>query len=145
MFLTDIANSGTIPAMDKMLAFTEARHKMLLENIANIDTPYYKTKQLDPEPFQASLREAIDERKETRSSNLNMSDGEQWRTTDGGRLKITPTEEPVENILFHDRTNARVEKQMSMLAENAMMHQTMSEMLRGRYEGILKAIRGRVS
>jgi flagellar basal body rod protein FlgB len=74
-----------------------------------------------------------------------MSDGEQWRTTDGGRLKITPTEEPVENILFHDRTNARVEKQMSMLAENAMMHQTMSEMLRGRYEGILKAIRGRVS
>jgi flagellar basal body rod protein FlgB len=55
---------------------------------------------------------------------------------------MTPTTEPAENLLFHDHTNMRIEEQMAMLAENAMMHQTVTELLRGKFETMLKAIRG---
>ena len=145
MLLQKLVNGGAIPAMDKMLAFTQARHKMLVENVANADNPHYRTKQLDPKQFQASLREALDARKETRSPAFRMNDTRQFRQGDDGRLVVTPTPEPVENLLFHDGTNVRIERQMAMLGENAMMHEAVSELLRGKYQGMLKAIRGRVT
>ena len=41
MFFEGLVNRGSLPAMEKMLAFTEARHRVLTENIANVDTPGY--------------------------------------------------------------------------------------------------------
>ena len=43
MFLSDITNRGNIAVLGKLMAFAEARQKMLAENIANIDMPGYKT------------------------------------------------------------------------------------------------------
>jgi len=131
--------------MEKMLAFTQARHRMLSENVANVDTPGYKTRHLDAQAFQRALREALNGRAETRSAQFRIADTDQFRQDGEGRLVVTPTVEPAENILFHDRTNMRIEKQMAMMAENAMMHQAVTELLRARFEVLLKAIRGRVS
>jgi flagellar basal-body rod protein FlgB len=143
MFFADVVNCGTIPAMEKMLAFTQARHRMLTENVANADTPGYKTRHLDPRAFQRSLREALDTQRETRSSSFEIGPTEQFRQDESGRLSVTPAIEPAENILFHDKTNG-IERQMAMLAENAMMHQVMTELLQNRFNVLLEAIRGRV-
>lgn len=145
MFFHDVVNRGAGPAMEKMLAFTEARHRMLSENIANVDTPDYRTRHLDAGAFQRSLREALDTRERTRSRDFVLRPTGQVRQDAAGRLQVRPTHDPAENILFHDRTNIRIEKQMAMLAENAMMHQTTTELLRGRYEGLIAAIRGRMA
>jgi flagellar basal-body rod protein FlgB len=145
MFFSGMVNRGALPAMEKMLAFTQARHRMIAENVANVDTPGYRTQQLDAAAFQRSLREALDARTEERTATLEIAGTDQFRLDGAGRLRVTPTAEPAENILFHDRTNVRIENQMAMLAENAMMHETVSELLRGKFEGMLKAIRGRVA
>ena len=145
MFLADVVNSGTIPALEKMLSFVEQRHQVLVENIANIDTPNYKTRQLDTVKFQKSLRAAIDRRKETGSSNLELKGTRQFRQDAAGRLQVTPEEVPPENILFHDGTNQRVERQMALLAENGMMHQTMTQLLLDRFKVLNKAISGRIT
>jgi len=144
MFFVDVVNHGAMPVMEKMLAFTQARHRVLAENVANVDTPHYQTKHLDPQAFQAALREALDTRERTGSSDFRLRDTHEFRQDASGRLVVTPRVEPAENILFHDHTNGRIESQMAALAENAMMHQTMTELTRGKFEGLLKAIRGRV-
>lgn len=145
MFFADVVNRNGVPALEKMLAFTEARQKMLAENIANVDTPGYRTKHLDAAGFQKALRQAIETQEATGpSAELELKRTDEFKTDACGRLKVTPSEEPAENVLFHDGTNVRVEKQMAMMAENMMMHQTASEMLRGKFETMLKAIRGRV-
>lgn len=145
MFLADVVNSGTIPALEKMLSFVEQRQRVLVDNIANIDTPNYRTRQLDPARFQKSLREAIDRRKQTGSSALNLKRTPQFRQDAAGRLLVTPEEVPPENILFHDGTNQRVERQMALLAENGMMHQTITQLLQARFKGLNKAISGRIT
>ena len=145
MFFVDVVNNGTLPAMEKMLAFTEARHRMLTENVANIDTPYYTTQHLDPKAFQHALRDALDRRTETGSSEFRIEDTEQFGQDEWGQLVVSPSKEPAENILFHDHTNARIERQMAMMAENGMMHQVVSELLQSKFDGLLKAIRGRVA
>jgi flagellar basal-body rod protein FlgB len=145
MFFYDVVNHGAVPAMEKMLAFTEARQRMLSENVANIDTPGYRARQLDAEAFQGALREALDARKEAPSSAFRIEESREVGQDEAGRLVVTPTEEPAENILFHDRTNARIEKQMAEMAENGMMHEAVSQLLRDKFQGLLKAIRGRVA
>jgi flagellar basal-body rod protein FlgB len=128
-----------------MLAFTQARHQILTENVANADTPGYKARQVDAAAFQRSLREALTRQDRTRSPDLELKTGKQFRLDRDGRLAVTPTESPPENILFHDGTNIRIERQMAHLAENAMMHQATTEMLRGKFEGLMKAITGRAT
>lgn len=145
MYLRDVTNGGAIPAMEKMLAYTQARHRMLAENVANVDTPGYETRQLDAADFQRSLRAAIDRKKAGGEEELILEPTGEFAQDADGRLRVTPSTEPPENVLFQDQTNVRIERQMAMMAENALMHQTMTELLRTRFDGLLKAIRGRVS
>ena len=63
--IPSLFDSSTIPVLEQVVSFTQARHGVLAGNIANMDTPGYKTKQLDVAAFQQSLREAIVERKRT--------------------------------------------------------------------------------
>ncbi|MBI4578513.1 MAG: flagellar basal body rod protein FlgB [Planctomycetes bacterium] len=142
MFFNDVANSGSIPAMEAMLSFTQARHKMLAENIANIDTPGYRPRHLDPKAFQHALASAVRRRREDGLGELPIESTRQFEREKDGSIRFKPVEEPAENVLFHDQTNASVERQMSKLAENAMMHQTVTELLADKYGELMKAIRG---
>jgi flagellar basal-body rod protein FlgB len=144
MLFQDIANSESIPAMEKMLAYTQARHRMLVENIANVDTPGYKARQLDTRAFQRALRAAIDGQRQGAGS-LRLKDHAEFRQDAQGRMEVKPAAEPAENVLFHDQTNMRVERQMASLAENTLMHQMVADRLKGRFDQLMIAIRGRVS
>jgi flagellar basal-body rod protein FlgB len=144
MLFVSLVNSGPTPVLERMLSFTGARHRMLVENIANIDTPSYRTRQLDTKAFQKALGGAVD-RRSSRAEPLAIQGTRQFQQSSTGQLEVTPTEAPPENILFHDQTNMRVERQMAMLAENTMMHQIAADRLKGRYDELLSAIRGRVS
>ncbi len=144
MFLTEITSGGAFPMLEKTLAFTEARNNMLADNVANILTPGYRTKQLDVSSFQSALQEAAASRAE-RGGEFQLRETNELSADQAtGHLRVTPSERPVENLLFQDGTNARIERQMAMLAENTMMNQTAAELLQGRFDGLSKAIRGRV-
>src|SRR5262245_6736855 len=56
--ISNLIQRTSLPLVEAMVSFTEARHGVIAENIANIDTPGYRTKQLDPAAFQAELRKA---------------------------------------------------------------------------------------
>lgn len=144
MFLGSVTSGGAFPMLEKALAFTEARNKMLAENIANITTPGYRAKQLDVKSFQSALREAS-EKRASRDGRFEIGATEQFRPDELGHLDVSPTLEPPENLLFHDGTNARIELEMSNLAENTMANQVANELLRTYFAGLEKAIRGRVA
>ena len=131
-------------AMELMWSFTHQRHTMIAENVANWGVPGYKTKRVDAGAFQQELGRALKERSKEPGRPLRVRDGDQFHTDSKGQLKLTPTVRPADSILFHDGTNLSIDRQMSDLAENAMVHETVTTLLRGRYEGVRKAIRGRV-
>jgi flagellar basal-body rod protein FlgB len=139
VLMNDVVSGGVTPLLEKTLAFAGARHKMLATNIANITTPGYRAKQLDVKSFQSALRAAS----ESRGGELKMSSSKEVRIGSSGHLEVTPSEEPPENLLFQDGTNARIEKQMAMLAENTMVNQASAELLKIEFGQIDRAIRGR--
>ncbi|MBN1510838.1 MAG: hypothetical protein JXB13_02395 [Phycisphaerae bacterium] len=143
MFFENLINRGSMPVLVSTAAFTEERHRMIAENVANIGVPGYKTRQLDVKAFQKTLGRALDRRGTDPRNPFVLQGNRQVHTNERGEVVVTPAKRPVENLLFHDGTNLSIERQMSDLAENAMMHELTNTLLRTRYDGFHKAIRGR--
>jgi flagellar basal-body rod protein FlgB len=143
VLISSVVNNGLIPALDATLAFLNARLDVISENIANADTPGYRTKHLDAGAFQRALGQALERRDPRPGSPLKFSDTSEFHQNRDGKLVFTPSTEPQENLLFHDGSDMSIERQMKDLAETVMMHQTAVELLRGQYEGLKKAISGR--
>lgn len=144
MFLSQVTDGGATPALIKTMAFNESRLKVIADNVANSATPGYRAKQLDARAFQRALGRAMDSRGGDRTKPLVVQSGREVTTDENGRLKVRPTERPVDNVLFHDGTNLSLEREMADLAETGMMHQLAAELLRGNFDAYRKAIRGTV-
>ena len=54
--LSSLFQSSSLPVLEQVVNFTEARHGVLAGNIANLDTPGYKTRDLSPALFQQRLQ-----------------------------------------------------------------------------------------
>ena len=132
MFVSKMLNQDSQPVLEQMLQFTAARHKVLAENIANIDTPNYRQKDLSVERFQQVMRERLDKRESAPVGSVSFDDvnGELTNPNDG--------------ILFHDGNNRSAEQLMSEFAKNALMHNMAVEMLRKQYSMMEMALKERV-
>ena len=142
VFFSSLINRGATPALVATMSFSEARLRVAAENVANIHTPGYRAKQLDAGLFQHALRKALDEKGKDARKFLDVRAGRQVATQRDGTLEIQPQTRPIDNALFHDGTNLSLEREMAELAETGMMHDLAASLLRGRFEGMRKAIRG---
>lgn len=138
--------SGSMQAVERLVEFTGARHKVLTANIANFETPFYRARDLDTAAFQAGLRRAIDDRRRSGASpvegELKMNSTNQVRYSDDGTVFRPGFGN--DGIMFHDRTNDDIERTMQHLAENTMAHNTGLELLKNQFDLLKTAIRGRV-
>ena len=142
-----IFNSSSMPVVEKMVQFTGARHQVLTHNIANLSTPHFRPRDLDPRAFQAQLGKALAERRARAQGGglqepFRLKDTRQIRERAGG-LDVRP-EYLDENILFHDRNNRALERTMQNLAENTMAHTASLTFLSSEMELLQIAIRGRL-
>jgi flagellar basal-body rod protein FlgB len=108
--------STTIPILEQVVNFSQARHTVLAGNIANLGTPGYRARDLSVEDFQSRLREAIETRhKPTRSMSLG-------NRTDERTPAMASVAEDVETILYHDDSNVGMEHQVMEMVKNQMQH-----------------------
>ncbi|MCY2955398.1 MAG: flagellar basal body rod protein FlgB [Planctomycetota bacterium] len=126
-----MVNGSNTPLLEQVVQFAAARHKLIAEDIANVDTPGFRQKDLSIERFQEMLRERLGKR----------SAGDEWRRfEDVGREVANPER----GILFHDGNNRSMERLVSDLAKNAMMHNLAIELLRKQYMTMEMALKERV-
>jgi len=144
MLFESLLNRGSLPVLQQVMSFTEARHNVLANNISNMDTVGYKMKDLPAAEFFDSLSEAVERRKSGGAgARLEIQPTSNLSWDQNGNLQARPIE--VENnIMFHDRNNRFVEKQMSLMAKNAILHNMAAEMLKQQYDQLEMAIRGRL-
>ena len=86
---------------------------MLAGNIANVDTPGYRARDLSTAVFQQRLQEAI----ETRNSGSPVADD--LTSDDGQSLKLT---DAFETVLRHDDGKVSLEQQVAELTKNQMQY-----------------------
>jgi flagellar basal-body rod protein FlgB len=144
MFLTSITDRTVVHALSNTLAFNEARLKVIAENVANMQTPGYRARQVDEAGFRQALGEAVNAGRRDPGRPFRVSAEGVARTDEAGRLQVTPSERPPDNVLFHDGTNLSIEREMADLAKTGLLHEQAASLLRGHLDGLRKAIRGTV-
>ena len=136
-----LTNAGSLPVLERMFQFAGARHRLISNNIANFDTPYYRAQDVSPEAFQAQLGEAVDRRRDA-YGNLGGElefDSTDEVLVDAQGLRLDP--HPIgENILFHDQNDRDLERTMQALAENFMMFRAAADLMKHQHGTLMAAI-----
>ena len=135
--ISGIFDSTTIPALQEAMQFAQARHEVLAGNIANLDTPGYRVRDLSPEVFQERLKEAIEAR-ETR--NEPWSPGS--TSTPGDPLNRVS--ESMRSILYHDDSNVGIEQQVTEMTKNQFLHNVAISVMSSQFRLLQTAISERV-
>ena len=111
--ISDLFSSTTIPVLEQVVNFAQMRHQVLAGNIANLDTPGYRTRDLSTDAFQASLRQALETRDQQTTS---------YSPPDTALNPFAPVKAGLEGILRHDDDNVGLEQQLMEIAKNEMHH-----------------------
>lgn len=106
--------------ISRYMDLLSARQQLVASNIANADTPGYKTRDID---FAAEFRSALSES----SPSFHNS----------------PVAQDVTNLrVKNDGNNVDLDRESRLLAENAIRFQVASALLKGEIDDIRKAIQG---
>lgn len=116
----------TYNIIERSLQITKLRHGLIASNIANLDTPDYKAKEID---FDKALEDALEKRSVhmTRTHPLHFG--------------ITRSEALDCEISHAEQSSVNIDKEMSNLAENNLRYQTSIEALLRKFSGLKHAIR----
>ncbi len=146
MIFDKLFNKTQVPVLEKVMAFTEQRHKVLAHNIANASTPFYRRRDLDVEAFTKQLRGAIEQREMPgHSRRWEFDTSFTVGTDEAGFLRAkVERDRPSPGVMRHDRNTVDVQHEMAQLARNTMLHNAASELLRKQYDMLRTAISERV-
>ncbi len=129
-------NSTTVPVLEQVVSFAQSRHEVLAGNIANMDTPGYKIRDLSVETFQDELRDAIEARK------LSPEPWSPGLVESGDKLHSVA--ESMESILFHDESNVGLDKQVTEMLKNQSLHNMAIAIMSSQFQLLETAISERV-
>lgn len=155
--LPPLLGSTNTSLLKQVARFTERRQEVLAGNIANVDTPGYRMRDLPAEAFQTALQRAVAQSKTPRvvatdSPGLRypLSPGLQGATP--ARIEdlfpetlfkaVTPSEQP--GLTFQDANNRSIEHQFLEMTKNALRQQFAVQVLQGQYDQLQTVISERV-
>ncbi|MCB9060056.1 MAG: flagellar basal body rod protein FlgB [Halobacteriovoraceae bacterium] len=117
-------DSVTLKTLAMAIKYRQMRQEILSANIANAETPGYKTKRLD---FEDALADAIDVEDLKR---MNVTSDKHYNVGSGGFDTLSPEiYEESNGIVSEDDNNVDREKEMALMAENKIMYDATIQLL----------------
>ncbi len=155
--LQPLLGSTNTSLLKQVARFTERRQEVLAGNIANVDTPGYRMREMPTEAFQTALQRAVAQSKTPRTVATN-SPGLRFPLSPGmdgvapTRIEdlfpetlfkaVTPSEQP--GLTFQDANNRSIEHQFLEMTKNALRQQFAVQVLQGQYDQLQTVISERV-
>jgi len=149
--LSSMFNSSTIPVLEQVVNFTEARHGVLAGNVANLDTPGYKTRDLSPALFEKSLKEAIEVRRQPVVENFDsrsMAIDSATRTQQHEAKQLaafSKVRDSMRSVLRHDGDDVGLEQQVNEITKNQQQHNLAVSIMSSQFRLLKTAITERVA
>ena len=106
----------SVPILEKVVSFAQARHTVLAGNLANADTPGYKVRDLNHSEFQERLKDVIDAQNSPQSLTSQPTDPLDY---DSAMRKV---DEATRDILYHDKSDVGQEQQVLQISKNQSLH-----------------------
>ncbi|MHC4739400.1 MAG: hypothetical protein ACYS9Y_10905 [Planctomycetota bacterium] len=112
----------------KIIEFTQARQKILTQNINNIDSFGFEPKDLEVDEFSELLHNAINEH--TRSQRLVLRDTHNIKFGAAGNFEVGPIIDKYSKELLAENRDEYLELQINKLLENSLNQRVAAELLK---------------
>ena len=128
----DLFESKTLNAIEGYMDRLSQRQKIVSSNLANIDTPGYRTKEIT---FHAAIDELLTEPSvgKLRLTRERHIDAENFEPP-------SKVFEPKGLLERADRNNVDIDKEMMKISETSIGYSMMTQMLRGKYHKLTNSI-----
>ena len=149
--LSSLFQSSSLPVLENVVNFTEARHGVLAGNIANLDTPGYKTRDLSPTLFQQRLKEAIATKYQPISPTYQGDAAALSPTYNAQRHEdkqlaaFHKVKDSMKSILRHDGDDVSMEQQVNEMMKNQQQHNLAINIMSAQFRLLRAAITERVA
>jgi flagellar basal-body rod protein FlgB len=124
--------SGTINNLQNSLNYSVLKQKTIAQNIANIDTPNYKAKEVSRPSFQSELNGAMKAHR-TDSRHLEFTSGAKSNTSIISKQNSTYN---------HNGNSVDIDKEMTELAENQIYYNALIDRINGKFNTLKTVISG---
>jgi flagellar basal-body rod protein FlgB len=142
--IPDLFNHSEIQVLEQVINFSQARHNLLAGNVANLDTPGYRTRDIPPAAFEAKLKEAIDlSRRQAVEPEIYTDNPKAELDSTSAQWKPSPymaVKDSLASILRHDDGNVGMEQQVAELSKNQMQHNLAVNILASQFRLLQAAI-----
>jgi flagellar basal-body rod protein FlgB len=115
--------NDSIQLLSKLLDVTAVRHRVLANNLANVDTPRFKRQDVQ---FRDALAKAIKSSDESKVADV------QPRVTEDAATPGRP-----------DGNNVTTQRELGEMMENALLYQFATKAINLKFNSLTKAIKGR--
>jgi flagellar basal-body rod protein FlgB len=134
--IANLFNASTVPVLEQVLNFTQARHELLAGNIANVHTPGYRARDLSEETFQSALKKLFETHEAPEFFSQGMASPRQ--------TAMHQVKESRENILYHDGTDMDIERQVVQISKNQGLHNLAVSIMTSQFKLLETAVSERV-
>ena len=122
---------GTINSLERALDFSAVKHKAIAQNIANVDTPNYKAKNVD---FQQYLNEA-----KSMSISAYRTDKKHYDFSASAGQKVFD----YSNFRYNSNGNGvDMDKEQANLATNQIYYNALVDRMSGKLSSLQNVIKG---
>ena len=114
--------------LENSLNYSALKHKTIVNNIANADTPNYKAKRVS---FKSELNEASLRAKRTDERHLPFQPSK-------GEFVVTEKQ----SSFHHNGNNVDMDLEMAELAKNQLYYHVLVERMNGKFNSLKEVLRG---
>lgn len=125
--------SDTFTTLEKALDYSSLKQKVIAQNIANVDTPNYKSKEVS---FKAALQTAMGQTITAKRTDPRHFD---FSASSSSQAVITTNQNTSYN---NSGNNVDIDKEMTDLATNQIYYNAVTERLSGKFQSLQSVIRG---
>ncbi len=145
VWIEGLIQRESVPVFEAAMGFAFQRHLNIMNNIANVETPYYKRKVLPEKKFHAALQDALNERYREHWNEFTPRDAMGVRFYQN-HLPYAMNHEGGEfGPERHDENNVVIEKEMADLAKNSLYMEALQQLFKNKTSGLKGALRDRVA
>jgi flagellar basal body rod protein FlgB len=128
MNLTPLLTDNVSEFLIMIIEFTQARQKILAQNITNANQPDFMPKELEVTEFTDMLNNAIDEH--VKSNRLILCDTENIKFGQSCDFYVKPVNDQSSKELLGQSLDEYIELQINKLMENSINQRVAAEMLK---------------
>ena len=144
VFIEGLIQREAAPLIESALSFAFQRQLNIMNNIANVETPYYKRKVMPEEGFRKAMRDALDDRYRNHWNEFAPRAGFDVAFYQNHLPRARVFEGREWGPERHDENNVVIEKEMADLAKNSSYIETLQQLFKSKTNGLKSALRDRV-